>query len=56
MSQQQNVLELVREGIPFDQIIRDYYPDLETADIQACIEYAMAVVAVEDLHVAVGTP
>ncbi|MCX7840518.1 MAG: DUF433 domain-containing protein [Anaerolineae bacterium] len=52
----QNVLELVREGIPFDQIIRDYYPDLEIADIQACIEYAMAVVAVEDLHVTAGTP
>lgn len=39
----QNVLELVRDGISFEQIIRDYYPDLEIADIQACIEYAMAV-------------
>jgi uncharacterized protein (DUF433 family) len=45
---------LVREGIPFDKIIRDYYPDLEVADIQACIEYAMAVMAAEDLHVAAG--
>ena len=25
-----DVLELVGQGIPFDQIIRDYYPDLET--------------------------
>jgi uncharacterized protein (DUF433 family) len=48
----QDVLELVREGIPFDKIIRDYYPDLEIVDIQACIEYAMAVMTAEDLHVA----
>lgn len=48
----QDVLELVREGISFDKIIHDYYPDLEIADIQACIEYAMAVMTAEDLHVA----
>ena len=35
----QDVLELVRDGISFDQIIRDYYPDLTTQDIQACIQY-----------------
>lgn len=48
----QNVLELVREGHPFDVIIRDFYSDLTTEDIQACIQYAMDVVAVEDLHLA----
>jgi len=48
----QNVLELVREGIPFDQIIRDYYPDLKPDDIRACIQYAMDVLAAEDIHVA----
>jgi uncharacterized protein (DUF433 family) len=37
----QDVLELVKEGIPFAEIIRDYYPDLETEDIRACIEYAL---------------
>jgi uncharacterized protein (DUF433 family) len=47
-----NVLELVREGIPFDKIIQDYYPDLEMEDIRACVEYAMAVMTAEDLHVA----
>ena len=31
----QSVLEVVREGIPFDQIVRDYYPDLTIEDIQA---------------------
>ena len=33
----QNVLELVREGIPFHEIIRDYYPDLAPDDIRACL-------------------
>ena len=47
----QDVLELVRDGIPFDRIIRDYYPDLSAEDIQACIQYAMDIVAVEDVHI-----
>ena len=46
----QDVLELVREGLSFDTIIRDYYPDLTSDDIRACIQYAMDVMAVEDLH------
>ena len=37
----QNVLELIREGIVFEEIIRDYYPDLESKDIRACIQYAV---------------
>ena len=36
----QNVLELINEGLPFDQIIKDYYPDLKTEDIKACMQYA----------------
>lgn len=39
----QNVLELVRENLPFADIIRDYYPDLEPDDIRACIEYVANV-------------
>lgn len=35
----QNVLELVREGIPFEEIIQDYYPDLQIEDIRACIQF-----------------
>jgi len=48
----QSVLELVREGLAFDQIIRDYYPDLEPDDIRACIQYAIDVLAAEDIHLA----
>ena len=36
----QNVLELVHAGIPFEQIVTDYYSDLDIADIHACLEYA----------------
>ncbi len=50
----QAVLELVREAIPFDAIIREYYPDLTKEDIQACIQYAIDVVQTEDIHV--GAP
>ena len=51
----QDVLELVKEGIPFDKIVQDYYPDLQIDDIRACIVYAMAVMMAEDLHFATVT-
>lgn len=47
----QSILELVREGLSFADIIRDYYPDLEPEDVRACIQYAMDVVAAEEIHV-----
>ena len=45
----QNVLELVREGTSFPEIVRDYYPDLQPEDIRACVQYAIDVVAVEEI-------
>ncbi len=47
----QNVLELIKEGFTFDQIMRDYYPDLKKDDILACMQYAIALVAAEDIHI-----
>lgn len=47
----QNVLELINEGLTFDQIIEDFYPDLKKKDIQACMQYAIALVAAEDIHI-----
>ncbi len=35
----QSVLELLREGLSFDEIIQDYYPDLTIEDIHACIQF-----------------
>ncbi|HEX5418904.1 MAG TPA: DUF433 domain-containing protein [Gammaproteobacteria bacterium] len=46
----QNVLELVEAGIPFERVISDYYPDLTLEDIHACLRYAIALVAGEDIH------
>jgi uncharacterized protein (DUF433 family) len=48
----QSVLELIREGVSFAEINRDYYPDLDPDDIRACIQYAIDVVAAEDIRVA----
>jgi len=48
----QNVLELVREGLTFAEIIREYYPDLQVEDIRACIQYAIEIVAAEEIHLA----
>lgn len=50
----QNVLELISEGISFDEIIQAYYPDLQVEDIRACVRYAIDVLAAEDLHVTVA--
>ncbi|MEK6752249.1 MAG: DUF433 domain-containing protein [Chloroflexota bacterium] len=47
----QNVLELVNENLTFDKIIQDYYPDLKMEDIHACLQYAIALVAAEDIHI-----
>jgi uncharacterized protein (DUF433 family) len=46
------VLELIREGIVFPEIIRDYYPDLTMEDVQACVQHALDVVNLEEIHVA----
>lgn len=45
-----NVLELVKEGIPFEKIIEDYYSELELEDIRACIQYAIEVMSAEEIH------
>lgn len=48
----QNVLELINEGISFDEIKRDYYPDLQTEDIKACVDYAISLISSEDIRIA----
>lgn len=48
-----SVLELVSEGLSFEAIVRDYYPDLQIEDVCACVRYAMEIVAAEEIHVAV---
>ena len=48
----QNVLELLKEGLSFAEIIQDYYPDLEAEDIRACVQYAIDVITAEDIRIA----
>jgi uncharacterized protein (DUF433 family) len=51
-----NVLELLSEGLTFDAIIHDYYPDLKVDDIRACLQYAIALVSAEDIHLCQTPP
>ena len=46
----QSILELLNEGLSFDDILRDYYPDLEVEDIQACLQYAIALISAEEIN------
>ncbi len=48
----QSVLELVREGVPAAEIRHDYYPDLTDDDIRACVQYAIDLIALEDIRLA----
>lgn len=48
----QSILELLNQGLCFEEIIRDYYPDLQVEDIRACLLYAIALVAAEDIRLA----
>jgi uncharacterized protein (DUF433 family) len=48
----QSVLELVREGIAIAEICRDYYPELTPDDVRACVQYAIDLIALEDIRLA----
>lgn len=52
-----DVLELLRENIPFERIVADFYPTLRDEDIRACVQYAIDVLGAEEIHVVgSGTP
>lgn len=38
------ILELLENGLSFDKVIQDYYPQLVKEDIQACLEYAKTLI------------
>lgn len=39
----QSVLELLNEGLTFEEITQDYYPDLGIEDVRACLQYAISL-------------
>ncbi len=45
------VLELVQAGIPFEKIVKDYYPDFAIEDVKACVRYATELVKTEEIHI-----
>lgn len=47
----ENILELVQEGIAFNEIVSKYYPELKIEDIKACVRYATELVRSEEIHV-----
>ena len=38
------VLELLESGLGQDRIIKEYYPQLTTEDIEACLHYAASLI------------
>ncbi len=46
-----DILELVRDGITFDEIVANYYPDIQLEDIKACLKYVIDIVVAEDIHI-----
>ena len=43
-------MELLEDGLSFDEILRGYYPNLTVADVRACIEYARSLVEGEEIY------
>ena len=49
----EDVLELIHEGITFENIIKDYYPDLSVDDVKASVQYAIDTIHSEEIYVEV---
>ncbi|WP_447974936.1 DUF433 domain-containing protein [Nitrospira sp. Kam-Ns4a] len=47
----EEVLGLIQEGVPFEEIAHKYYPDLEIKDVKACAWHAAEMVWSEEIHV-----
>jgi len=46
-----DVLELVEDGLPFQKIVEDFYPDLTPDDVRACVRYAIELAENEEVHI-----
>ena len=46
------LLELLEQGLNFQQIIQNYYPQIDVEQIKACIHYANALVQDEEIYYA----
>lgn len=46
------ILDLLEDGLTFEEIIQDYYPHITVEDIRACLEYAKALIEGEEIYFA----
>ena len=46
----EQVLELVRDGLTAAEIRCDFYPDIAAEDVRACVQYALDLVTLEEVH------
>ncbi len=44
------VLELLEDGITFEEILKDYYPNLTIEDIKASVQYARNLIQGEEIY------
>lgn len=44
------ILELLENGLTFDEIIHDYFPHITKDDIRASIHYANSIIKNEEIH------
>lgn len=44
------ILDLLENGLTFDEIIKSYFPQITRQDIKACLEYANQLVKNEEIH------
>ncbi|MFQ6073056.1 MAG: DUF433 domain-containing protein [Methanosarcinales archaeon] len=45
-----HILELIDEGLSFEEIIKEYYPEITKEDIKACIQYARSIIEREEIY------
>ena len=44
------IIDLLEDGLTFDDIITKYFPHITKEDIKACLEYANHLVRNEEIH------
>lgn len=49
------ILDLLEDGLSFDEIISNYFPQITKEDIKACVEYANQLVKNEEVYFAKET-
>ena len=46
------ILDLLEDGLTFEQILQDYYAHLSIDDLKACVEYVKAIIDSEEVYFA----